>query len=263
MIAEWLDQPTWYVALAASLAAGVATGVGALPILFVRTLTARTDAALMGFSAGVMLAASFFSLLLPAITELSAAHGDLPGAMRACGGLVVGAVVLSALNRFTPHEHFLKGPKGSDPRSLQRMWLFVVAITLHNVPEGLAVGVGVGSGEAGVGLPVAVGIALQNMPEGLVVAISLLREGYIRRTALLVALATGLVEPVSSVFGFAAVTVAAGLLPYGLAFAAGAMIYVISDEIIPESHRGDASEVATWGTIVGFVVMTVLDTALT
>lgn len=262
MISDWLAQPTWYVAFATSLAAGVATGVGALPILLVRTLTGRSEAALMGFSAGVMLAASFFSLLLPALTELSESHSELAGAFRACGALVAGAAVLGVLNRFTPHEHFLKGPKGSDPRSLQRMWLFVVAITLHNVPEGLAVGVGVGSAQAGVGLPVAVGIALQNMPEGLVVAVSLLREGYSRRMALLVALATGLVEPVSSVLGFGAVSVAAGLLPYGLAFAAGAMIYVISDEIIPESHRGEAAEVATWGTIVGFVVMTVLDTAL-
>lgn len=260
-IAGWLEEPTLAVAFAASLFAGVATGVGALPALALRQTSERTESSLMGFSAGVMLAASFFSLLAPAMEALEVAHGSaLAGGWRAVAALVGGAVVLSALNRWAPHEHFVKGHEGAEVgSSLRKMWLFVVAITLHNVPEGLAVGVGVGSGVAGVGLPVTIGISLQNMPEGLVVALALLREGYTVRRALWVALLTGLVEPISSVAGFAAVSVSADVLPYGLAFSAGAMIYVISDEIIPESHRSEDAEAATWGTIVGFAVMTLLD----
>lgn len=264
-----LEQPTFGVAFLASLGAGVATGAGALPVLALgfrgrpeeRPLSDRSEAGLMGLGAGVMLAASFLSLLLPAM-DLLGAHGALGASFRAVGGLLVGAVVISLLNRWTPHVHFIKDREAEVPSRLSRTWLFVLAITLHNVPEGLAVGVGVGSGQAHVSLPVILGIALQNMPEGLVVAVSLLREGYTRRASVGVALLSGLVEPLASVLGFAAVSFSATLLPYGLAFAAGAMLYVVSDEIIPESHRGDAAEIATWGTLIGFCLMTVLDKIL-
>jgi len=255
-----VDLPLLLVAFGASLGAGIATGVGALPVLAVRRLTDRSAGALMGLSAGVMLAAAFFGLLLPAL-EAFAPVGAGWGAARAVAGVLAGAGLIEVLHRVMPHEHFDKGREGPSSH-LARVWLFIVAITLHNVPEGLAVGVGVGTGERAVGLPVTLGIALQNMPEGLVVAVSLVRAGQSRLKGLAIATLTGLVEPLVSLFGFAAVQLATALLPYGLAFAAGAMLYVISHEIIPESHEPKRSEAATWGVMVGFCGMMALDLLL-
>lgn len=256
-----MDASLLLIALGASLAAGLATGVGALPVLAIRELTDRSAGALLGLSAGVMLAAAVFGLLLPALGALAP-----DGAAAAAGGVVAallaGAGLIEVLHRVMPHEHFDKGREGPATRRLAQVWLFVVAITLHNVPEGLAVGVGVGTGELSVGLPVTVGIALQNMPEGLVVAVSLVRAGYGRWKGLGIATLTGLVEPLVSLFGFAAVHLATVLLPYGLAFAAGAMLYVISHEIIPESHEPKRSEAATWGILLGFCGMLALDVLL-
>lgn len=255
-------EPTWATALGASLVAGLATGAGALPAAFVGHAGPRAESAMMGFAAGVMLAASFFSLLLPALEQLGAVYpAGLAVGARAMGALVLGALVIGVLHRLAPHAHFLKGKEGLELAALRRVWLLVIAISLHNVPEGLAVGVGVATGEWGVALPVTVGIALQNAPEGLVVALALIREDHGRAAAIAIATATGLVEPIASVLGFLAMGLASGLLPYGLAFAAGAMIYVVSDEIIPESHRAGFSGAATWGTVGGFALMGLLDAA--
>jgi ZIP family zinc transporter len=166
------------------------------------------------------------------------------------------------INEHVPHEHFILGREGAMSTSLRRIWLFVIAIALHNFPEGLAVGVGFGAGDLGAANALAIGIGLQNLPEGLAVALALSGEDYPRGAALGAALATGLVEPVGGLLGVTAVTIAAPLLPWGLAFAAGAMIFVISSEIIPETHRKGSKMAGTFGLMIGFVVMMVLDTTL-
>jgi ZIP family zinc transporter len=245
------------------LAGGVATGVGALPALALRRLDDRMRAGLGGFAAGVMLAATFFSLLSPGLDDAVARWGRVPGVGAAALGMIAGVVMIAVMHRFAPHEHFEKGVDVGDrarASSLARTWLFVIAITLHNLPEGLAVGVGVASGDQAIGAPIALGIAFQNAPEGLVVAASLVREGYPRWRAVGIGFLTGLVEPIGALVGCLALAVSASALPIALCFAAGAMLFVISDEVLPESHRGDHAATATWGTMLGFVLMMVLDT---
>jgi ZIP family zinc transporter len=238
----------------ASLVAGLATGAGALPILFTRRVSDRLLDVMLGFSAGVMLAATSFSLIIPAL--------DLGGPWVAVFGLILGAIVLHLVDRFIPHFHPIIGPEGP-PSHLSRVWLFVIAITIHNFPEGLAVGVSFGSGDVEAGLVVAMAIGLQNMPEGLAVALPLLREQYTRGKSLGYATLTGLVEPVGGLLGVALVSFFQPILPWGLAFAAGAMLFVVSDEIIPESHRKGFAREATFGLIAGFVVMMFLDVLFT
>jgi len=245
--------------LIASLAAGLATGVGALPALLVRNVSRLTQNVFLGFGAGVMLAATSFSLLIPAI---DATGGGLSGVLKVAAGMVLGGLFLWLADRVLPHEHFVNGPEGSDSKRLRRIWLFIIAIVIHNFPEGLAVGVGFGSGDFDAGLSLAIGIGLQNMPEGLVVALALLSEKYTVGRALAVALLSGLVEPIGGALGAGLVSVFGGLLPWGLAFAGGAMLYVVSDEIIPEMHSGRKNARATWGLVGGFVVMMLLDVAL-
>lgn len=250
----------------ASLVAGLATGVGALPALALDKVSDRTEDSLLGFAGGVMLAATAFSLLLPALDIAGARAGSAAAAALVVGGgMLLGALTLWLVHRYLPHEHFIKGHDSRDTAGLRRIWLFVFAITLHNMPEGLAVGVGVGgdvSADSGAGLAITLGIAVQNMPEGLVVALALLRERYSRATATLVALATGLVEPLAGFAGAAAVTFVGGLLPWGLAFAAGAMLWVISGEIVPETHRRGFETSATFGLMVGFVAMMIVSRSL-
>jgi ZIP family zinc transporter len=247
----------------ASLAAGLATGAGALPVLVVRAIPERVQDALLGFAAGVMMAASVFSLTIPA---LEAARRDLGAdgvaALVVVAGILLGGLALWFINEHVPHEHFVSGREGPPSEALRRIWLFVIAITLHNFPEGLAVGVGFGTGDIDRGTALAIGIGLQNMPEGLAVAVALLTQDYSRAQALGVATVTGLVEPVGGLIGVAAVTLAEPLLPWGLAFAAGAMIFVISDEIIPETHRHGHENEATSGLMIGFVLMMFLDVTL-
>jgi ZIP family zinc transporter len=242
------------------LAGGVGTGVGALPVLFVRRITARAESALAGFSAGVMLAASFVALLLPALELVRRADGA--GAFASWPvllGVALGALAIDLLHRALPHEHFAKGHEGRSTSRMSRVWLFAIALALHNVPEGLAVGVGVASGEAQISLPVTLGIAVQNVPEGLIVAVAFLTAGYRKSHALLVTLATGLVEPLGAMVGFGAVQVVTSAMPMALGFAAGAMIYVVSHEIIPESHREGRSAVATFGVVLGVLAMLQVD----
>jgi ZIP family zinc transporter len=244
-----------------SLLAGLCTGIGALGIYFVRRLSPRIEDGLLSAAAGVMLAATFFSLLLPALDRADSLTTSKVAAVSIVGaGLLCGAAGLFFVHRLVPHEHFLLGKEGPDSRRLARIWLFVIAITLHNFPEGMAVGVGFAGGDEANGTPLAVGIGLQNIPEGFAVAISLLSIGYSRTTAFWVALLTGLVEPVGGMLGAAAVTLAEPLMPAILGLAAGAMLFVISDEIIPETHRRGYENVATFSLLVGFVAMMYLDT---
>lgn len=247
----------------ASLLAGLATGVGALPILFLARISEQTQDVLLGFAAGVMLAASFFSLIIPGLDAAEAqGHGASAAALVVIAGILLGAAALWMIHRYVPHEHFFAGREGPAGAKLRRIWLFVIAITLHNFPEGLAVGVGFGAGDVDKGMALAIGIGLQNMPEGLAVAFSLRTLDYGKGQALLVALLTGLVEPLGGLIGVFAVTLSTVLLPWGLAFAAGAMIFVISDEIIPETHRRGMETQGTAGLMVGLVVMMFLDVTL-
>lgn len=242
------------------LAGGLGTAVGTLPVLFVRTIGPRAESALAGFSAGVMLAAAFVGLLLPA---LELAQRATPATSLATWpvllGVALGALAIDLLHRAAPHEHFGKGQEHAQGSKLARVWLFAIALTLHNIPEGLAVGVGVASGDAQVSWPVTLSIGAQNVPEGLIVAVAFLAAGQTKTTALLVTFATGLVEPLGAMIGFAAVQLVAGLMPAALAFAAGAMLYVVSHEIIPESHREGRSAVATFGLMLGVLLMLQFD----
>jgi ZIP family zinc transporter len=238
----------------ASLLAGLSTGVGALPVLFFKDVSDRVLDVMLGFTAGVMLAASSFSLLVPAL--------ELSNVWTVSVGFSAGALVIHLIDRYTPHAHIWTGAEGPKSPRLSGLMLMVIAITIHNFPEGLAVGVSFGGGDVARGVLVGLAIGLQNMPEGLAVAFPLVREGYSRVRSLWIATLTGLVEPVGGLLGVALVSLAEPLLPWGLAFAAGAMVFVVSDEIIPESHRKGFEREATFGLIVGFIVMMMLDTIL-
>jgi ZIP family zinc transporter len=243
-----------------SLIAGLMTAAGAVPVLFGRRPSRAVRDMSLGFAAGVMLAASFFSLIIPALDAATQRHGDgaIPAAI-VCVAILLGIGMVALLNESLPHEHFASGREGPDSASLRRIWLFIIAITIHNVPEGLAVGVGFGAHGLSGGMPLAIGIGLQNLPEGLAVAVALLGEGYTRLRSFGIAALTGLVEAVGGLIGAAVITVSEPLLPWGLAFAAGAMIYVISHEIIPETHRSGHQNLATLGLSVGLVLMLFLD----
>jgi len=246
--------------LLASFLAGLATGVGALPAIFFKNVTDRVLNTALGGAAGVMLAATSFSLIVPGIE-----HGNLLwpgyGVYVVAFGILLGAFCLDLVDRLLPHEHFIIGHEGPSSR-MKKIWLFIIAITIHNFPEGLAVGVGFGGGDIANGTSLAIGIGLQNMPEGLAVALPLLGLGYSRLKAIGIATLTGLVEPVGGLLGVGAVTIFQPILPIGLAFAAGAMLFVISDEIIPETHAKGRSRLATFGIIIGFVIMMSLDNLL-
>lgn len=243
-----------------SVAAGSLTAVGAVPVLFGKVPSRSTRDMALGFAAGVMLAASFFSLIIPALdaAEPMFESGAMPAAI-VCASILLGMGAVAWMNERLPHEHFRTGREGPEAASLRRVWLFIIAITIHNFPEGLAVGVGFGADGLTGGLPLAIGIGLQNAPEGLAVAVSLLGEGYPKARAWGIAALTGLVEPIGGLLGAGIITLSQPLLPWGLAFAAGAMLYVISHEIIPETHRSGHQNRATLGLAIGLVLMLFLD----
>ena len=256
----------WWIVLIgtlASLAAGISTGIGALPVFFMKDISEKVLDLLLGFAAGVMLAASAFSLLVPALNLTEEQSGLNPqwNIWIVIAGFVLGVVFIALVDKWAPHKHFIKGPEGKVSKRLAATWLFVIAITIHNFPEGLAVGVSFGQEEIAMGLVVAIAIGLQNIPEGTAVAMPLLKEGYSKKSAFFIAAATGLVEPIGAFIGVAAVTVAKFFLGFGMAFAAGAMIFVVADEIIPETHREGKhhTRLSTYGIIIGFVIMMFLD----
>lgn len=264
---------TFTIAVLASLAAGSASGLGALPVLFFRTLSDRLRDGLLGFSAGIMLAATSFSLIIPGLSAAEASVGAFPGALVVGAGILLGGAFVWMADALTPHEHQVKGAEGlvllgpgttnELARKIRRIWLFVFAVTLHNLPEGLAVGVGYGAGELGRGTALALGIGLQNIPEGFAVAIALSAlPGMTAARASGLALLSGLVEPIGAIVGAGVVSLSVLLLPWGLAFAAGAMLFVISHEIIPETHAHGHEKHATAGLLLGFVVMMLLDVTL-
>jgi ZIP family zinc transporter len=250
-------------ALLATTLTAAATALGALPVLAAREVSVKAQDAMLGFGAGVMLAAAAFSLIVPGVAAGEALTGSrwLAGGMVAAG-IAAGAAALLALDRWLPHAHFFGGGAGASAAAAKRIWLFVFAIALHNLPEGLAVGVGFGQDDLARAWALALGIGVQNLPEGLVVALALRTLGYARAPALGVAAATGLAEPLGGLFGAGIFGLSQALLPVGLAFAAGAMLFVVSHEIIPESHRKGHETHATIGVVIGFVAMMLLDTAL-
>lgn len=246
-----------------SLGAGALTGVGALGVFLFKRLSKRLEDGLLSFAAGIMLAASFFSLILPAIEHGEAIyHSANLAVITTILGILCGAVALFLMHRYLPHEHFLAGREGPDIKTMKRIWLFVIAITLHNVPEGIAVGVGFAGGDVRNGMSLATGIGVQNIPEGLAVAIALLSIGYSKVASFLIGFLTGLAEPVGGLFGSVAVSFAGPLMPWALAFAAGAMLFIISDEIIPETHRRGFEALATFSLLIGFACMMYLDATL-
>lgn len=250
-------------ALLGGLAAALATALGTVPVLLAQQPAERTRDAMLGFGAGVMLAACAFSLVVPALeAAASLGAGRWGASLTVSGGIALGAALVLGLDRWLPHEHFIKGREGRQARLLRRTWLFVFAIALHNLPEGLAIGVAFAGSSSAAATALTTGIAVQDVPEGLVVALALRTAGYGRLPATALGAASGLVEPLGAVLGAAVVSISALLLPWGLAFAAGAMLYVISHEIIPESHRQGHEAWATGGLVLGFILMMVLDTAL-
>lgn len=250
-------------ALQGGALAAAATFLGTVPVLLSQNFSQRAYDTMLGFGAGVMLAASAFSLILPALESAAGqGHGSWAASSIVGAGILIGAACLLLIDRIVPHEHFIKGVEGPQARLIKRTWLFVLAIALHNFPEGLAIGVAFAGPDSDAARTLATGISIQDVPEGLVVALALRGVGYGRLLSAGLGAASGLVEPVAAVFGAALISVSTGLLPWGLAIAAGAMLFVISHEIIPESHRKGHEAFATCGLMLGFVLMMLLDTAL-
>ncbi len=250
-------------AVSGGLVAGLATALGALPALFIKRISPRAEDIMLGFGAGVMAAASCFSLILPGLDSASDLLGSKPlGAVWVAVGLMLGALALLYADRIIPHDHMVAGHHGPDAASIRRIWLMVFAIALHNFPEGMAIGVGFSANDAGVGVPLAAAISIQDIPEGLVVAVALRSVAYSPGAAALMGALTGLAEPIGAVIGSVLTSAFQLLYPLGLGFAAGAMIWVVSHEIIPETHRKGHENFASLGLIGGFIVMMLLDTTL-
>jgi len=266
----------WFTSLNPILQALLATGftwfvtaLGAAAVFFFKTVNRTVLDGMLGFAAGVMIAASFWSLLAPAIEM--AEGGPLPPWLPAVIGFLLGGGFLWTIDRILPHLHL--GYPTEEAEGIKTHWqrsiLLVLAITMHNIPEGLAVGGAFGAVAAGLDTAslagagaLALGIGLQNFPEGVAVAVPLRREGLSRLKAFWYGQASGMVEPVAGVAGAAAVMLMRPLLPYALAFAAGAMIYVVVEELIPEAQLDKKTDMATFGAMMGFAVMMMLDVAL-
>jgi zinc transporter, ZIP family len=259
--------PVWS-ALAAGLMAAVATALGTLPVLLFARISQRVCDALLGFGAGVMLAATSFSLLLPALeAQQAAGAGPWQAASTAGLGLAFGALALLGVSMWMQQRRSTVAPEhalehAAQTRLMQRSWLFAGAIALHNVPEGLAIGVAYANPDYVHAQVLATGIALQDVPEGLVIALALRSAGISRGVSLAAGAASGLAEPLAAVVGAVAMGLAAGLLPWGLSLAAGAMLYAICHEAIPGAHAHGNANTATVGLIFGFVLMMLLDIAL-
>ena len=269
-MAQWFLQSSPIAqALMATLFTWFLTALGSGLVFFFTNVDRRILDGMLGFAAGVMIAASFWSLLAPAI-EMSADMG-VPGYLPAVIGFLAGGLFIWLVDRVLPHLHF--GLPTEDAEGVKTGWqrsiLLVMAITLHNIPEGLAVGVAFGAVGAGISsasmagaVALALGIGIQNFPEGAAVSIPLYREGLGRFRSFFYGQASGLVEPIAGVIGAAAVYYIRPILPYALAFAAGAMIFVVVEELIPESQLEKHSDIATIATLLGFAVMMALDVAL-
>lgn len=270
VLIDWfMAQPRVVQALLATCFTWAVTALGASAVFFFRDVNRKVLDGMLGFASGVMIAASYWSLLAPSI-EMAQEAGFVPW-MPALVGFLSGGVFLWAVDALLPHLHL--GQKLERAEGIKTSWqrsvLLVLAITLHNIPEGLAIGVAFGAIDAGLpsaslagAVALAMGIGLQNFPEGVAVAAPLRREGMSRGRAFWYGQASGAVEPIAGVLGALAVTMMRPLLPFALAFAAGAMIYVVVEELIPESQAERNHPIATLGAMLGFAVMMTLDVAL-
>jgi ZIP family zinc transporter len=255
--------PGLRLAMLGGAAGFAATALGALPALVLRSLPQRVEDSMLGLAAGMMLAASAFSLLLPGLDAGAEILGSKAlGAGVVVIGMALGVLLMLGLDAFTPHEHDKTGPCGPGHERCGRIWLFVFAIALHNLPEGMAIGVSFSQGDMAVGLPLTTAIALQDIPEGLAVALALRGAGFAPGFAVLVAAASGVLEPLGALLGVGLSSGLAVAYPVGLGLAAGAMIFVVSHEVIPETHRNGHQTPATLGLMAGFALMMVLDTTL-
>ncbi len=271
MLVEWFKDlgPVTQALIGTCFTWGV-TALGAALVFFFTTINRKVLDCMLGFAAGVMIAASYWSLLAPAI-EMAEESGGLPAWVPAAIGFLAGGAFLWGADKLLPHLHL--GFPIEDAEGIHTSWrrsiLLVSAITLHNIPEGLAVGVAFGAAAAGVpsatlagAVALAIGIGIQNFPEGTAVSVPLRREGMGRAKAFVYGQASGMVEPIAGVIGAAAVILMRPILPYALAFAAGAMIFVVVEELIPESQLDKNTDVATIGAMLGFTLMMTLDVAL-
>lgn len=251
------------LALLGGMAGFLTTTLGALPALVLRSVPQRVEDSLLGFAAGMMLAASAFSLLLPGLDAGAELLDSKPlGAAVVVSGMALGVLLMLGLDQFTPHEHDKTGPCGPGHAQCSRMWLFIFAIALHNLPEGMAIGVSFSNADMSVGLPLTTAIALQDIPEGLAVALALRGAGVSAWQAVMVASLSGALEPIGAFLGVGLSSGLALAYPVGLGLAAGAMLFVVSHEVIPETHRNGHQTTATIGLMVGFALMMVLDTTL-
>jgi ZIP family zinc transporter len=252
-----------HLAFLGGLAGFAATALGAIVAIILRDIASRTQDIMLGFAAGMMLAASSFSLILPGIEAAQQiSNNQLLAASIVVLGLGLGVALMIGLDRFVPHEHVESGKRGPEARRINRIWLFVLAITLHNLPEGMAIGVSFATGDMKVGLPLTTAIAIQDIPEGLAIALALRVTGISALRAALIAVGSGLMEPLGAIIGLGISSSFALGYPVALGLAAGAMIFVVSHEVIPETHRNGHETPATLGLMLGFGVMMFLDTAL-
>ena len=246
--------------LLTALGVGGATVFGALIGFVFRNLSHKFSDLVLSFAVGVMLAAAVIGLILPSLD-----YGGEYGILVTVAGIFAGAVCLSLVDKLVPHLHKMMGGEGEEPHrnaNLSKVLLFVLAIAIHNLPEGIAAGVGFGAGDSAQALVIAGGIALQNIPEGMVIIGPMLAAGVSAKKTLVMAMLTGVVEVAGTLIGYFAVSIATAILPFALAFAGGTMLYVISDEMIPETHHEGHQGGATYPLLVGFCVMLITDVLL-
>lgn len=250
-------------ALIGGLAACGATAAGALPAFALNSIPQKLEDSLLGFAAGMMLAASAFSLLIPGLDAGTEILGNKPaGAAVVVLGMALGVLLILGLDTFIPHEHDKTGPCGPGHERCGRVWLFIFAVILHNLPEGMAIGVGFSHADLAIGVPLTTAIALQDIPEGLAVALAMRAGGFGTPLAVGVGVLSGVLEPIGALLGVGLASGIAVAYPIGLGLAAGAMIFVVSHEVIPETHRNGHQTPATLGLMAGFALMMVLDTTL-
>ena len=245
--------------LLTALGVGGATVIGAIAGFLFKSMSHKVSDIILSFAAGVMLAAAVIGLIMPSLE-----YGGGFGIIVTVVGIFIGALCLNSADKLVPHLHKLAGDDGEshNNRSIDKVLLFVLAIAIHNLPEGIAAGVGFGSGDVSQALLIAGGIALQNIPEGMVIIAPMLAAGISSGKTLFIAMLTGLVEVVGTLIGYFAVSFSTAILPFALAFAGGTMLYVISDEMIPETHAHGSERAATYALLAGFCVMLVTDTFL-
>ncbi len=256
-------SPNLRAALLGGGTAAAATALGTLPILFSQHFSKRTYDCFLGFGAGVMLGATAFSLVIPALAAAKAGGaGNWGASLSVGGGIMIGATLLLLMGRFISTDGILDTEDARLSHSMRRAWLFVWAVALHNLPEGLAIGVAYGGIDLSKANSLATGISIQDVPEGLVVALALRTVGYGRVLSAALGMLSGVIEPIAAAAGVALIGVSAGLLPFALAAAAGAMLFVIVNDVVPESQENGNGTWASAALVFGFILMTVLDTAL-